>query len=98
MKDVLVKLIQAKGFEHEANYVERTRTLHHSFVNIAETAKGLDAQSNATLDAMRSGIEVIYQAAFRDESLIGHADFLRRVPRPSNLGAYSYEVLDTKLA
>ena len=96
--DDSAKLIQAKGFAHEANYVERARTRHHSFVNIADTANGLDAQVAATLDAMRSGIEVIYQAAFRDESLIGHADFLRRVPRPSSLGAYSYEVLDTKLA
>ena len=95
--DDSAKLIQAKGFAHEANYVERARTLHHSFVDIAAGVNGLDAQASATLDAMRSGVEVIYQAAFRDESLVGYADFLRRVPRPSNLGAYSYEVLDTKL-
>ncbi len=96
--DDSAKLIQAKGFAHEATYVALARKLHHSFVDIAETASGLEAQASATLEAMRLGTEVIYQAAFRDDALIGHADFLRRVPRPSSLGAYSYEVLDTKLA
>ena len=47
---------------------------------------------------MREGKDVIYQASLRDGVLIGHADFLRRVERPSNLGTYGYEVLDTKLA
>jgi uncharacterized protein len=67
-------------------------------VDIAELSRDLDDQVAATLDAMRSGIDTIYQAAFRDGSVIGLADFLRRVPRPSALGSYSYEVIDTKLA
>lgn len=46
---------------------------------------------------MREGKDVNYQASLRDGVLIGHADFLRRVERPSNLGTYGYEVLDTKL-
>jgi uncharacterized protein len=47
---------------------------------------------------MQSGIDIIYQATLWDGCFIGHADFLRRVPRPSMLGDFSYEVLDTKLA
>jgi len=39
----------------------------------------------------------IYQATFLDSDLVGHADFLRKVSRPSALGDYSYEVIDTKL-
>ncbi len=47
---------------------------------------------------MRAGAEVIYQATFLRDGLRGHADFLFRVERPSELGDYSYEVADTKLA
>ena len=47
---------------------------------------------------MRTGVDVIYQGTFSDGRWLGHADFLRRIPVPSDLGAYSYEVEDTKLA
>ena len=53
---------------------------------------------NNTLKAMREGYEIIFQATLTDQNLIGHADFLRKVPRASALGDWSYEVLDTKLA
>ena len=46
---------------------------------------------------MRAGSEVIYQATFFKDGLRGHADFLLRVDRPSEFGAFSYEVADTKL-
>ena len=39
-----------------------------------------------------------FRATLLSGHLYGRADFLRRVERPSALGAYSYEVLDTKLA
>src|SRR5262249_46228191 len=39
-----------------------------------------------------------YQAAFFDGEWLGYADFLLRVETPSELGAWSYEVADTKLA
>ncbi|MBV8722622.1 MAG: TM0106 family RecB-like putative nuclease, partial [Candidatus Eremiobacteraeota bacterium] len=44
------------------------------------------------------GTAIIYQATFFDERFVGRADFLRRIDAPSKLGAWSYEVLDTKLA
>jgi predicted RecB family nuclease len=40
----------------------------------------------------------VYQATFFDGTWLGFADFLLRVERPSDLGAWSYEVADTKLA
>ena len=46
---------------------------------------------------MRAGASIIYQATFLDGDLVGHADFLRRVDKPSALGNCSYEVIDTKL-
>src|SRR3989454_1306499 len=47
---------------------------------------------------MREGADVIVQATLVDGPWFGRADALRRVPRPSRLGAWSYEVWDTKLA
>ena len=41
---------------------------------------------------------VIYQAAFLAGQWYGRADFLRRVEKPSALGDWSYEVVETKLA
>jgi uncharacterized protein len=41
---------------------------------------------------------VIYQATFQDGNWRGRADFLVRVDKPSLLGSFSYEVVETKLA
>ena len=51
-----------------------------------------------TVSAMRAGADVIYQATLASGRWHGRADFLRRVERSSALGAWSYEVLDAKLA
>ncbi|MDD2685061.1 MAG: TM0106 family RecB-like putative nuclease [Gallionella sp.] len=92
------QLIQKKGYAHEAEFLELLKARHLSVINIAETKKPLKQKVDATLQAMRDGCEIIFQATLRDGCLIGHADFLRKVSRPSNLGEWSYEVLDTKLA
>ena len=47
---------------------------------------------------MQTGVDVIYQAVLLDGRRLGYADFLRRIETPSDLGAWSYEVWDTKLA
>src|SRR5262249_56202757 len=51
-----------------------------------------------TVAAMREGAPYIYQAVFFADGWRGVGDFLERVERPSALGAWSYHVLDTKLA
>jgi predicted RecB family nuclease len=52
-----------------------------------------------TLESMKNGDEIIYQARLGKEGdWEGWADFLIRVEKPSGLGSYSYEVMDTKLA
>ena len=47
---------------------------------------------------MGEGVAVIVQGALKRGNWSGRADILRRVEKPSGLGAWSYEVLDTKLA
>ena len=45
-----------------------------------------------------AGADIIVQAALGDVDWFGYADVLARVDRPSELGAWSHEVQDTKLA
>jgi predicted RecB family nuclease len=47
---------------------------------------------------MQAGRSVVIQGALKHEGWGGRADVLRRVDRRSGLGAWSYEVTDTKLA
>src|SRR6266516_1820177 len=61
-----------------------------------------------TVAAIRDGAEVIYQATFLQAAVLqgtvleatwgGRSDFLIRVDKPSTLGPWSYEVVETKLA
>ena len=62
------------------------------------TARDLARAVEATRVAMASGAAAIYQASFLDGVWTGRADFLLRVEEESRLGAWSYEVADTKLA
>ena len=60
---------------------------------------GVDDQAvEQTRDAMAAGDEIIVQGAFRLNGWIGRTDVLRRVETASDLGKWSYEVIDTKLA
>ena len=100
-EDEQSKLIRRKGEEHEAAYLARLVRDVPGVVEIRRSGRGIDAYREAeaqTLAAMRAGAPVIYQATLFDGTFLGHADFLRRVDRPSDLGPWSYEVLDTKLA
>ena len=96
--DEQAKLIQDKGTDHESTYRDSLREKHASFIDIAAVGNDRNARRQATLRAMQDGIEIIFQATFLKDEFLGYADFLRRVDTPSLLGAYSYEVLDTKLA
>ena len=69
-----------------------------SRANTTSQAARIKSGREATLQALQSGVDVVYQATFFDGRRLGYADFLRRVERPSNLDAWSYEVWDTKLA
>src|SRR5258708_30082547 len=70
----------------------------HPDGSIADRGEQLRAAADATIEALRAGVDVVYQATFFDGGWVGFADFLLRVERPSALGAWSYEVADTKLA
>lgn len=91
-------LFQGKGLAHEAAFFDTLRTRHGSVVDVRAGQHGLGDAVQTTLEAMRSGAEVIYQAALRSGNLLGHADFLYKVPGKSRFGDFIYEVADTKLS
>ena len=93
-----------RGFEHEARFLAERRDEGLSILEITpdgsieDRGEQLREAVSRTLAAMRAGTELIYQATFFDGRWRGHADFLRRIEVPSELGPWSYEVWDTKLA
>ncbi len=105
LEDPHGELIKTRGFAHEetelAKLIEAAGGDH---INLADnsddawTGEGLQRQAERTEAAMRAGTALISQATLFDGEWQGRADVLRRVPVPSDLGDYSYEVLDMKLS
>jgi predicted RecB family nuclease len=101
--DPELKLIRERGLEHEQNYLARLRADGRVVEDLSgEELKATDQlrhAADATLAVMRAGADVIFQATFFDGRWRGHADFLlRRDDRASDLGSWSYDIADTKLA
>jgi predicted RecB family nuclease len=93
IRDARLEAMIERGRQFEADYVQQLRAEGRQVVT-------LDASSTVdyTLSRMQSGAEVIVQAPLSNEQFHGFADVLLRAKAPSKLGAWSYEVLDTKLA
>jgi predicted RecB family nuclease len=105
--DPELDIIRKRGFEHERRYRDDLVAAGRTVVtirldgSIEDDGERLRAAAEETVEAMRAGADVIYQATFFDGTWRGHADFLLRVEdpaRPSAWGDYHYEVADTKLA
>ncbi len=92
-------LLRRKGDEHEAAHLAALCAAGRQVVNVVGADRwDFDTSARATEEAMRAGAEIIYQATFVLGDWRGRADFLERVDRPTALGAWGYEALDTKLA
>src|SRR5437773_1490839 len=88
--DPSIEVLEERGRRHEAAYLAHLSGQGHGVVE----GRGLEG----TRDAMRSGAGVIAQADLQDGRWRGRADILLKVEKPSDLGSWSYEVIDTKLA
>ncbi len=86
-------MLKQRGIDHEAAYAE-----HLSGQGLTAAEVGPDGTVDRVVELMRARTDVILQAPLADGRYAGVADFLRKVPRPSALGDFSYEVIDTKLA
>ena len=101
--DPELELIRRRGFEHEQAYIGALRAGGREVVEMTQrdprTPDELRAAEAETLEAMRAGADVIFQGTFFGGRWRGHPDFLlRREDRASDLGGWSYDVADTKLA
>ena len=98
-ENAYAELLRTKGAEHEQAFLESLRATGRHVVEVRlNTARDFEDGTRRTADAMRAGADYVYQAVFLSEGWRGIADFLERVDRPSALGDWSYQVLDTKLA
>ena len=102
--DPELDVIQQRGLEHERRFLAdleaagRRATRIETDASIEDRAARLRLAAAQTVEAIRRGDDVIYQATFFNGRWLGFADFLLRVETPSALGPWSYEVADTKLA
>ncbi|MEO8433400.1 MAG: TM0106 family RecB-like putative nuclease [Pyrinomonadaceae bacterium] len=104
-------LLKKLGLQHEQKYLKELNETQGITLIEAPTDGPWAKAAGATVEAMRAGADAIYQATLLEDSGTpgwlpglggaswgGRADFLIRVDRPSDLGGWSYEVVETKLA
>lgn len=95
--DPLLEILKKRGNLHESAYLEHLRKAGFEYIEI-EGVDISDSCVEATHAAMSNGANIIVQAALRSDGFVGRADILRRVEKPSLLGNWSYEIIDTKLS
>ena len=93
--DPMAARVIALGNEHEQAELRRLARAHPGrvvqFERPGYSPEALARAAGQTLEALRSGAEVVYQATFFDGGFVGHADFLE-------LTDDGWLVSDTKLA
>ncbi len=99
-EDPLLELLWARGLAHEKAYVTWLASQGLSIADLSaiDSLNDQDALVAATTAAMRDGADVIVQGGLRDGRWFGKPDILRRVNTAGELGAWSYEIYDTKLS
>jgi uncharacterized protein len=95
--DPLLQILWERGARHERGYMEHLKAQGFDVTVIDGVGVDDDAVAQ-TRTAMIEGHPIIVQGAFRLNGWVGRTDILRRIDTPSDLGAWSYEVIDTKLA
>ena len=90
-------LLQQHGDQHEIAHLQHLEAEGKNVVRIETEGVSFEESLKATRDALTAGADIVSQGALDGGMWGGYADFLERVPVPSELGAFSYEVTDTKL-
>lgn len=91
----VLDVLRERGIDFENSYLIELEDKGHSIVKIDPEEPNA---RQTTIDAMRQGAGYIYQARLSNDKWQGWADFLIKVATPSELGNWSYEVIDTKLS
>ncbi len=93
--DESMALIQKQGISHEEEFLAQLKA-HGNSVCVIENKS--ENKLSETVEALKSGADVIYQAYLRKDSFAGLSDFLIKKKGDSLLGDFHYEVWDSKLA
>lgn len=91
--DPVLEALRERGKRHEAEYLAHLEAQGQTVVNLDGSR-----DQGQVADLMRHGVDVIAQARLAGDGFMGYADFLIKVQALSDLGDFSYEVTDTKLA
>jgi predicted RecB family nuclease len=93
-----IEFLRELGARHEQSYLRHLIEVGDLQVVEIPADRPLAEAAALTVDALRRGVGAIYQGAFQVGPWHGRSDFLVRVQKPSALGAWSYEPVETKLA
>lgn len=93
----MLEVLRERGLRHEKAFLEDLETKEFSISKITDVSISQQSISE-TIEKMKSGDDYIYQATLKNGFWVGKADFLEKVEKPSKLGNFSYEVIDTKLS
>ncbi len=96
-KDPGLELLRTLGLKHEQAYLHQLEQRGLKVIQISTEITWAEA-ATLTREAMTQGVEAIYQATFMHGEWGGRADFVVRVETSSDLGEWSYEAIETKLA
>jgi uncharacterized protein len=81
-EDPEVELLQRRGGEHERRYIDFLRENNRVITDLSVEADAwieYEERAAQTIEAMRRGDDVIFQATMFDGRWVGHPDFLLRV-------------------
>jgi predicted RecB family nuclease len=92
-----LRVIQELGLRHEAAYLASLTKRGFSIADLRGFRNDETAAAE-TRARMKAGVDVIAQGTLAVGRWFGRPDLLRKVPKPSVFGDWSYEVYDCKLA
>jgi uncharacterized protein len=90
-------ILRERGARHEKDFIDHLIDGGYQ-VTVINGGDGTNSAAAQTINAMRSGAEIVVQGVLQCDGWRGRADVLRKIGTLSSLGPWSYEVLDTKLA
>jgi uncharacterized protein len=92
-----LEVIRQLGLEHERAYLRYVGSLGFKVSDLREIVSEAQAVAQ-TIALMNQGVDVISQGALGKGRWFGRPDVLRKTIQASDLGQWSYEVYDCKLA
>ncbi|MEP7269338.1 MAG: TM0106 family RecB-like putative nuclease [Saprospiraceae bacterium] len=96
--DPTLEVLRERGRAFEASYLKHLQSKGLTISRPSDAKESDSSGIDRAINHMKTGTDIIYQASLQKQSWNGLADFLIKVDKPSSLGAWSYEVQDTKLA